>query len=71
MSLDLHAEVEALFRQKFIEFTEWCQANWSISDKDRKHDEWVRDLSPDYVTGYNAALEGLKGAFECWNEEFA
>ncbi len=26
--------------------------------------------SPDYIDGYNAAIEGLKGAFSCWNEEF-
>jgi len=70
MMLDLHGEVEALFRQKFVEFLAWTDGNWKITDKDRATDDWFAGKSPDYVEGYNAAIEGLKGAFECWNEEF-
>lgn len=70
LSLDLEGEVRALFRQKMMEFLEWSQGNWTIADKDGERDEWVREKSPDYRAGYNAGIDGMKGAFECWNEEF-
>lgn len=69
MSLDLHDEVEQLFRAKMVEFVEWSQANWLIDDKERAGD-WFSDKSADYCDGYNAAVLSLMGAFECWNEEF-
>lgn len=70
MSLDLHTDVEDLFRRKMLEFVQWCDNHWKITPTDKKTDDWVREKSPDYVEGYNAAIEGLQGAFECWNEEF-
>ena len=69
MSLDLEAEVRALFREKMMEFLDWTQANWMITAKDRK-EEWLSDKSDDYCDGYNGGVEAIKGAFECWNEEF-
>ena len=70
MTLDVSTEVNALFRQKALEFIEWCEANWKIKPEDRDKDEWMREKSSDYADGYNAFADGLKGAFECWNEEF-
>ena len=71
MSLTLEAEVTALFREKMLEFIAWTEANWRIADKDRQSDDdWLEDKSDDYCEGYNASIDGLKGAFECWNEEF-
>ena len=71
MPLDLETEVHNLFRAKMIEFIEWSKENWTITDKDlEKPDDWFAGKSPEYREGYNAALDGLDGAFECWNEEF-
>lgn len=69
MSLDLENEVRALFREKMMEFFGWAEANWTLKPSD-KEDEWLAEKSEDYLDGYNAAIEGLKTAFECWNEEF-
>lgn len=71
MTLALHDEVEGLFRQKIVEFLTWSEEHWKVSDRDRSRpDEWLAGKSDDFVEGYNAAIEGMKGAFECWNEEF-
>jgi hypothetical protein len=70
MILDLHGEVESLFRTKLLEFLAWAEAEWKITERDLTRDDWFEGKSPDYIEGYNAAIEGLKGAFECWNEEF-
>lgn len=71
MTLDLQHEVEAIFRAKFMEFLSWTETHWKITERDLKRDDqWLADKSPDYVEGYNAAIEGMKGAFGCWNEEF-
>jgi hypothetical protein len=68
MTLDLQHEVEAIFRAKFMEFLSWTEANWKVTERDLTAD--FAGKSPDYIEGYNAAIEGMKGAFECWNEEF-
>jgi hypothetical protein len=68
--MDLSGEVEDLFKKKMLEFLKWCEANWQISEKDRQSDDWVAEKSAEYVEGYNAAIEGLGGAYECWAEEF-
>lgn len=71
MPLDLEREVHDLFRAKMIEFIKWSQENWTITSKDLEAtDDWFKGRSPDYRDGYNAAIEGLGSAFECWNEEF-
>ncbi|WP_379069294.1 hypothetical protein ACHMW4_04090 [Mesorhizobium sp. UC22_110] len=70
MSLDLHTDVEDLFRRKMMEFVQWCDGHWKITPTDKQTDDWVREKSPDYTEGYNSAIESLQGAFECWNEEF-
>ena len=71
MSVDLAGEVESLFREKMLEFLTWSEGHWKITDHDLKTpDDWLADKTADYVKGYNAAIEGMKSAFECWSEEF-
>ena len=69
MTLSLEAEVQALFRQKMIEFIDWTEENWKITHADEKED-WFKELTEENIEGYNQAVDSLKGAFEIWNEEF-
>lgn len=62
------AEVGEVFARHVSAFLTWAAANWSI-DQSSRQDEVFADKSDDYVAGYNAALEGLAGAYECWAEE--
>lgn len=69
MSLDVSNEVNDLFRTKMLEFIEWSKKHWTISDKEAADDNSFGDKPEGYREGYNAAILGLEGAFECWNEE--
>lgn len=51
-----------------IKFFEWCEANWKHDAKE----EWKnREPYPheQYVKGWNAAIEGLRAAFDCYADE--
>lgn len=69
MTLDISTEVERLFRTKMIEFIEWSKEHWTITEKEAADDSSFGDKPEGYRDGYNAAIVGLQGAFECWNEE--
>ena len=68
--LDLHGEVEELFRAKLREFAAFCRENWQMTEKDMK--EIIKPIkNPDaYREGYNAAItDGVDGALDFWLEE--
>lgn len=67
--LNLEYQVSELFRLRMEEFAKWCSENWTITPEQALRDN-VFDTKPaGYREGYNAALEGLAGAVECFLEE--
>ena len=67
MALDLQEEFETLVRAQLARFIEWVGKHWVVGEADRI-DDYFGDKSSDWIDGYNAALEGLGGAIECWME---
>jgi len=64
----LNIMVEA-HRAGVIKFIEWCEANWMHDTKKQwKNAEPYPDEQ--FVEGWNRAISGIKGAFECYTEEF-
>lgn len=50
-----------------LNFIEWIEKNWTLEPADKwPHLEPIP--SEEYRNGYNAAIEGLGGAFECYFE---
>lgn len=67
--INLEHQVSELFRLKMEEFLAWCAVNWTVTPAQALQDN-VFDAKPEgYREGYNAALENLSGALECWLEE--
>lgn len=52
-------------------FADWCAKNWTISQELARRDAALRDMTEDYRSGYNAALEGISLALKCYLEEQA
>jgi len=51
-----------------LDFLDWVEKNWTLEPSDKwPHLEPIP--SEEYRNGYNAAIEGLKGAFDCYYEE--
>lgn len=63
---DLSREVEDLFRAKMREFMTFCEQHWKMTERDAAE----ANRSPDWVEGWDAAIEGLPGALDCWLEEY-
>lgn len=68
-TLNLEREVSALFQAKMETFVEWCAENWTVTKEEALKDNVFDSKPPGYREGYNAAVEGLRGALECWLEE--
>lgn len=67
--INLEAEVADLLRSKMEEFLAWCAENWTVTPEEAVRDN-IFDTKPDgYREGYNAAVEGLQGALDCWIED--
>lgn len=68
MRSDVSEDVERIFRDHFWRFLEWVSSKWTVQAKDR-HDEVFGQHSDDYVEGYNAGIESVSSAFQCWIED--
>ncbi len=69
--INLEYQVSELFRLKMEEFVRWCGENWTVTAEQAIKDNIFDAKPPGYREGYNAAVEGLPGALECWMEEEA
>lgn len=67
--INLEHQVSELFRLKMEEFAKWAAENWTVTELEARQDS-VFDLKPaGYREGYNAAIEGLAGAIDCFLED--
>lgn len=67
--LNLEYQVRELFKSKMEEFCAWCAENWTVTPEEAIADN-IFDSKPEgYREGYNAAVENLSGALECFLEE--
>lgn len=57
--------LEEAYKASMQEFIKWVETNWKLTDKDKKD----LDFNDDYKSGYNAAIDGLQGAFQCFADE--
>lgn len=67
--INLEHQVSELFRLKMEEFVKWCSENWTVTPEEAIRDNIFDQKPPGYRDGYNAAMENLSGAFDCWMEE--
>lgn len=71
MTVNLERDVTELFRAKLHEFCEWCAKEWTVTELEARNDNLFDTKPAGYREGYNAALEGLTGALDCWMEDGA
>lgn len=67
--INLEYQVAELFRLKIEEFADWCAENWTVTEIEAKADNIIDAKPAGYREGYNAAVEGLRGAVECFLED--
>jgi hypothetical protein len=67
--VNLEYQVRELFRLKMEEFAHWCADNWTVTAEQAIRDNVFDAKPPGYREGYNAAVEGISGAIDCFLEE--
>ena len=63
---DLSREVEELFKAKMQEFFRFCEKDWGMCPKEAAEN----GHPPEFATGWEAAMESLPAALECWIEAY-
>lgn len=71
MSKSIEQRIADIICEELGSFAAWCGKEWTMSRELAKNEPGLRELSDDYLKGYNAALEGLTLAVECYREEQA
>ncbi|XUP59941.1 hypothetical protein FS819_023280 [Allorhizobium sp. Av2] len=66
-SLEHH--VSELCRAEMKKFAAWCAQNWTVTPDQARADNFFDGKPEGYLEGYNAAIEGLSGAIDCFLEE--
>lgn len=61
-------KIEEAHRESVNDFLEWVEKNWTLEPDDKWPNAEPKP-HPEYRNGYNAALEGMKMAFECYMDE--
>jgi hypothetical protein len=67
--INLEHQVSELFRLKMEEFASWAAEHWKVTELEARQDNFFDLKPPGYREGFNAAIEGLSGAIECFLEE--
>lgn len=65
----LAGQVEEVINNHLRTFLRWAKQNWRM-DEQAIADPTFSDNSDDWFDGYNAAIESLEGALDCWLEEY-
>lgn len=66
---DFPGKAEELLKDAIREFASWAVRHWTMTEAEA---ETLTDGSPcpgEYSRGYNAAIEGLMDAVDCWMDE--
>lgn len=71
MSKSIEQRIAGVILEELGTFAAWCGKEWTLSRELAKSEPELRDVSDDYLKGYNAALEGLPLAVECYRDEVA
>ena len=67
--VNLEYQVAELFRLKMEEFADWASENWTVTAEEAIKDNIFDSKPPGDREGYNAAVEGLRGAIDCFLED--
>lgn len=67
--MNLEYQVAELFRARMEDFAKWCAENWTVTPEQALQDNVFDSKPAGYREGYNAAIEGLSGAIDCFLEE--
>ncbi len=62
-------DFEIAYKKCIHDFVEWVEKNWHLESKE-KWPNFEPYPGDDYRNGYEAALEGLGGAVECYFDEY-
>ena len=60
-------DIEEAYKNGLRAFAKWCSEYWKIGPNDA---EIRADKSPDYIEGYNAAMDAIEGGLDCFLEEY-
>ena len=69
MSRTIEQRMSDVVCEELSAFATWCEKEWSLTKEMAKNDPELRAVSDDYIKGYNAALEALPLALECYRDE--
>lgn len=67
--VNLEYQVRELFRLKMEELAHWAAENWTVTEAQVIKDNVFDAKPPGYREGYNAAIEGISGAIDCFLED--
>jgi len=70
MSANFRSAAEEIFRAALEDFAEWMAKNWQTT-ADEASQLCEESSSPEeYARGYNAGVESVPQALECWLDEY-
>ncbi|WP_156379249.1 hypothetical protein [Rhizobium sp. Root149] len=69
MSRAIEQRMADIIAEELSSFVEWCGKEWTLTKEMAAKDPELRELTGDYLNGYNAALEGLKLALDSYRDE--
>lgn len=68
-TFDFAAESSDLLERAMRAFAEWASENWTMTEAEARTLNEPTDAPAAYARGYNAGVESILAAFECWNED--